>query len=134
MCRRVEKSLSTSDKGELTRYITGETQVFQLLSQNDLIHQALTDSADEISPLRDPNHFNTLALLCTNAIGRNDGVRYVSVGVIAICMLIACSRILSGVISTGRIRACWCNSDKTGCVGEWRNLSAPAEKAFCIKS
>ena len=114
--------------------MASEARIATLASCYDMIHQALTASADEISPLRDPNHFNTLALLCTNAIGRNDGVRYVSVGVIAICMLIACSRILSGVISTGRIRACWCNSDKTGCIGEWRNLSAPAERAFCIKS
>ena len=43
--------------------------------------------------------------LSTNPVGRNDGGGYVSVGVIALCMLIAYSRIFSSVISTDGIRA-----------------------------
>ncbi len=65
--------------------ITGLAQVSQRLGRDVLIHQALTASADEISPLRDTTHFNWISLLRTNVIGRNDGARHVSAGVIAVC-------------------------------------------------
>ncbi len=45
---------------------------------------------------------------------------------------IAYSRILSSVISTGRIFACWRKRYEMQCVGEWRNLAAVAERANCL--
>ena len=77
MCRRVEKSRSTSGKGFLFQIATvrGSLEQSERSSSNELPDYVSSSPyrwCCEISPLRGTSHFTSFVSFCTNRIGRND--------------------------------------------------------------